>query len=55
MADKPTTDVSWDKLPSFETMLRIAFGKHSICDRDHPIYRELLGLKAKKLDQGDED
>jgi hypothetical protein len=55
MTDKPTTAVSWSKLPSFETMLRIAFGKHSICDRDHPIYRELFALKMKKLDQADRD
>ncbi|MCQ4188854.1 hypothetical protein [Methylocystis suflitae] len=37
-------DPDWSKLPSFEELVRLAFGEHGIIrDETHPIYRELFG------------
>jgi hypothetical protein len=41
-------DPDWSKLPSFDDMVRCAFGEHGIIrDTDHPIYRELFGSEPR--------
>ena len=37
----------WTKLPSYDELIKLAFGEHGIIrDTEHPIYRELFGLPA---------
>ena len=37
-------DPDWGKLPSFNDLVKLAFGEHGIIrDTSHPIYRELMG------------
>jgi hypothetical protein len=39
-------DPDWDRLPPFEELVRTGLGEHGIVrDTNHPIYRELFGLK----------
>jgi hypothetical protein len=50
-------DPDWKQLPSFNELVRLAFGEHGIIqDEKHPIYRELFGLKKSDgvEDDGDE-
>jgi hypothetical protein len=42
-------DPDWTKLPSWEELIRLAFGEHGIIrDKSHPIYRELIGAGTEK-------
>jgi hypothetical protein len=42
-------DPDFSKLPSFDELVRLAFGESGIIrDRDHPIYRELFGAPPKR-------
>jgi hypothetical protein len=46
----------WGKLPSFNELVKLAFGAHGIIrDTDHPIYRELFGEAPKREDDDDAD
>jgi hypothetical protein len=43
----------WSKLPSFNEMVKLAFGEYGIIrDATHPIYRELMGAPAVAADNG---
>ena len=49
-------DPDWSKLPSFNELVKLAFGAHGIIrDTDHPIYRELFGEAPKGDGEGDDD
>jgi hypothetical protein len=49
-------DPDWSKLPSFNELVRTAFGEHGIIKgTDHPIYRELFGLPKQAAAKGAED
>jgi hypothetical protein len=42
-------DPDWSKLPPFNDLVRTAFGEHGIIrDENHPIYRELFGVKPER-------
>jgi hypothetical protein len=44
-------DPDWSKAPSFDDLIRLAFGGHGIIhDENHPIARDLLGAKPKGED-----
>ena len=51
----------WSKVPPFETLVTLGFGKHGIIeDEDHPVYRDLFGSAPKKptltvVDSADDD
>jgi hypothetical protein len=49
-------DPDWSKLPSFNELVKLAFGAHGIIrDTNHPIYRELFGEAPKTDGEGDDD
>jgi hypothetical protein len=42
-------DPDWSKLPTFNDLVKISFGEHGIIrDEQHPIYRELFGMKPER-------
>lgn len=44
-------DPDWTKLPTFNELVRVAFGQHGVIENEqHPIYRELFGAKPEKPD-----
>jgi hypothetical protein len=44
-------DPDWKKVPSFNDMVRLAFGLHGVIhDETHPMWRELMGAPAKAPD-----
>ena len=46
----------WSKLPTFDQLVELAFGKQGIIrDENHPIYRDLLGAAPKKADDDGSD
>jgi hypothetical protein len=46
-------DPDYSKLPSFDELIRLAFGEHGIIrDEDHPIARALLGGAPSTKDEG---
>ena len=50
-------DPDFSKLPSFNELVRLAFGDHGVVrDKSHAVYRELYGIKpeAAKRDTGDD-
>jgi hypothetical protein len=48
-------DPDWNKIPTFEELVRLGFGEHGIIkSTDHPIYRELFGA-APESDDDDAD
>jgi hypothetical protein len=48
-------DPDWSKLPSFNEMVKLAFGEHGIIrDTNHPIYRELMGAPAVAADDAND-
>jgi len=49
-------DPDWDKLPSFDELVRLAFGEHGIIrNKNHPIMLELFGAPAQKTKASSED
>jgi hypothetical protein len=41
----------WSKLPPFNQIIELAFGKQGVIrDENHPIYRDLIGAAPKKAD-----
>jgi hypothetical protein len=49
-------DPDFSKLPSFNDLVKIAFGEHGIIkDTDHPIYRELFGMPKKAAEDAEDD
>lgn len=47
-------DPDWNRLPSFEELIRLAFGEHGIIRNEtHPVFRDLFG--KPKLPDGDDD
>jgi hypothetical protein len=49
-------DPDYSKLPSFDELVRLAFGEHGIIrDRNHPIYRELFGAPPTRTSSDDGD
>jgi len=49
-------DPDWSKVPKFDDLVTLAFGPHGIIrDKNHPIYRDLIGAAAKKADDDDTD
>jgi hypothetical protein len=46
----------WSKLPPFDRLIELAFGKQGIIrDEDHPIYRDLIGDAPKEADDDGAD
>jgi hypothetical protein len=44
----------WSKLPSFDELVRLAFGEHNVIrDKNHPIVLDLYGAAPKKSDDDD--
>jgi len=49
-------DPDWSKVPKFDDLVLLAFGPHGIIrDKNHPIYRDLIGAAAKKADDDGTD
>jgi hypothetical protein len=49
-------DPEWGKLPSFDQLADLGFGRHGIIrDTSHPMYRSLIGAAPKKSDGDDSD
>jgi hypothetical protein len=47
-------DPDWGKLPTFNDLVRAAFGPHGVIqDTNHPIYRDLMGAPAVVNDDDD--
>jgi hypothetical protein len=48
-------DPDYSKLPSFDELVRLAFGEHGIIrNEDHPIVRDLFGAPKKPMSDGDD-
>lgn len=48
-------DPDWSKLPSFDELIELAFGKHGIIrGEDHPIVQDLFGAAPKKRSDDDD-
>jgi hypothetical protein len=44
----------WGRLPSFDQLVELAFGKQGIIrDKEHPIYRDLMGNPCRTSNDGD--
>jgi len=49
-------DPDWDKLPSFDQLVTLAFGPNSIIrDTNHPVYRDLIGATPKRAEDDGTD
>jgi hypothetical protein len=49
-------DPDWSKLPSFDELVRLAFGKDGVINnKDHPIARDLFGAAPTKNSNDDDD
>jgi hypothetical protein len=49
-------DPDFSKLPSFDELVKLAFGEHGIIrDTSHPVYRELFGMPKQSGDSDADD
>jgi hypothetical protein len=49
-------DPDWSKLPSFDELVRVAFGAHGVIrDESHQMFKDLFGLPSKKAEGGGDD
>jgi hypothetical protein len=48
-------DPDWTKLPTWDEMIVLGFGRHGvIADEDHPVFRDLMGAPRKAGCDGDD-
>ena len=46
----------WSKLPSFDELVKLAFGPNGIIrDTTHPAYRDLMGTAPQSASEGEDD